>query len=115
MTANELETQNLARSSHEALILAILADGPKHGYQLALEIEERSEGWFRFNHGTLYPILHKLESSGYIAGSWDEPVGKRRRRQYALTAAGREHLDRLRRAWNAYFGALFNVIGRSEP
>ena len=114
MTAFELETQNLARSCHEALILATLADGPRHGYQLALEIEDRSEGSFRFNHGTLYPILHKLESGGFIDGSWAEPAGKRKRRQYELTASGREHLDGLREAWSAYFKSLFRVIGRSE-
>ena len=111
----ELETQNLARSSHESLILATLADGPRHGYQLALEIEDRSAGTFRFNHGTLYPILHKLESNGFIEGSWAEPAGKRKRRQYALTGAGRKHLKKLRNAWSAYFESLFNVIGRSEP
>jgi DNA-binding PadR family transcriptional regulator len=111
----QLETQNLARSSHEALILATLADGPRHGYQLALEIESRSDGAFRFNHGTLYPILHKLESEGYIEGSWAEPEGKRKRRQYELTKAGKQHLERLRDAWVAYFESLFNVIGRSEP
>jgi len=110
----QLETQNLARSCHESLILATLADGPRHGYQLALEIEDRSGGSFHFNHGTLYPILHKLESSGFIAGSWAEPAGKRKRRQYALTSSGREHLDGLRNAWSEYFNSLFNVIGRSE-
>ena len=115
MTDFELETQNLARSCHEALILATLADGPRHGYQLALEIEERSEGRFRFNHGTLYPILHKLESQGFIDGSWAEPAGKRKRRQYALTSAGRKQLDQLRKAWSTYFNSLFKVIGRSEP
>jgi DNA-binding PadR family transcriptional regulator len=115
MTKFELEPQTLARSCHEALILATLADGPRHGYQLALEIEDRSEGTFRFNHGTLYPILHKLESSGFIHGSWAEPAGKRKRRQYGLTAAGQEHLNQLRDAWSAYFESLFNIIGRSEP
>jgi PadR family transcriptional regulator PadR len=114
MTEFELETQNLARSCHEALILATLAEGPRHGYQLALEIEEHSEGAFRFNHGTLYPILHKLESGGLIEGSWAEPAGKRKRRQYALTETGREHLQELRGAWSAYFESLFNVIGRIE-
>ena len=115
MTIFELETQNLARSCHEALILATLADGPRHGYQLALEIEDRSEGSFRFNHGTLYPILHKLESKGLIDGSWAEPAGKRKRRQYALTADGRTHLDELTDAWTAFVDSLFSVIGRSEP
>jgi len=113
MTEFQLETQNLARSCHEALILAALADGPRHGYQLALEIEDRSEGAFRFNHGTLYPILHKLESNGFISGSWAEPEGKRKRRQYELTDEGRRHSGRLRDAWVAYFESLFNVIGRN--
>lgn len=114
MTDFELETQNLARSCHEALILAILADGPRHGYQLALEIEDRSDGRFRFNHGTLYPILHKLESQGLIDGSWAEPAGKRKRRQYALTADGRQHLNRLSDAWTDFVDSLFSVIGGSE-
>jgi DNA-binding PadR family transcriptional regulator len=114
MSEFQLETQNLARSCHEALILATLADGPRHGYQLALEIEERSGGTFRFNHGTLYPILHKLESGGFIDGSWDEPAGKRKRRQYELTDGGREHLARLSDAWTAFIDAFFSVIGRSE-
>lgn len=110
-----LDPQNLARSCHEALILAALDEGPRHGYQLALEIEERSGGSFRFNHGTLYPILHKLESSGFIQGTWAEPEGKRKRRQYALTAAGRTHLESLRTAWERFSDSLFNVIGRSGP
>jgi DNA-binding PadR family transcriptional regulator len=114
MTDVHLETQNLARSCHESLILATLAAGPRHGYQLALEIEESSGGSFRFNHGTLYPILHKLESSGFIDGSWAVPAGKRKRRQYALTSAGRKRLDGLRNAWSEYFNSLFNVIGRGE-
>ena len=114
MTQLELETQNLARAAHEAMILAILADGPRHGYQLALEIEEKSGGTFRFNHGTLYPILHKLEASGYIDGSWAEPSGKRKRRQYEMTAVGRDRLGQLQDAWTAYVESLFNVIARGS-
>ena len=114
MTTSDLEPPNLARSCHEALLLASLTDGPRHGYQLALEIEERSEGSFRFNHGTLYPILHKLEASGFIEGTWTEPKGKRKRRQYALTEAGHKHLETLCSAWGAFFVSLFNVIGRSD-
>lgn len=113
-TTIELDPQGLARKCHEALILAALVDGPRHGYQLALDIEQRSNGTFRFNHGTLYPILHALESKGFIDGSWTQPAGsKRRRRQYTLTAAGRDRLDRLRSAWETLFDSLFTVIGRA--
>ena len=114
MTHHELDPKALARSCHEALILAALADGPRHGYQLALEIEELSDGAFRFNHGTLYPILHKLEADGLIEGSWAEPTGKRKRRQYEITDDGRLRLADLRNAWNSFFHNLVTVIGRSE-
>jgi PadR family transcriptional regulator PadR len=113
-TGLELDPQSLARSCHEAMILAVLADSPRHGYQLALEVEDRSRGAFRFNHGTLYPILHKLEADGLIDGSWTESAGKRRRRQYELTAAGHERLVALRGAWTTFTELLFKVIGRSE-
>ena len=113
-TPSAVEVQNLSRSCNELLILAALASGPHHGYQLALEIEDRSRGAFRFNHGTLYPILHKLESGGLIDGSWAEPAGKRKRRQYALTADGHKHLDRLTDAWTTFVDSLFSVIGRSD-
>jgi DNA-binding PadR family transcriptional regulator len=110
-----LEPQSLPRSCHEALILAVVADGSRHGYQLALEIEERSDGAFRFNHGTLYPILHRLEADGFIDGSWEESDSKRRRRLYVLTPRGRGHLGSLRKALEDFFDVLFGIIGRDEP
>ena len=77
MTKAHFEVQNLTKSCNEALILAILAERPRHGYQLALELEERSNGFFRFNHGTLYPILHKLENDGLIRGTWSDEGPRR--------------------------------------
>ncbi len=65
------ETQNLTKNSNESLILAILYKEHKHGYQIALDIEENSNRQFKFNHGTLYPILHKLEKEGLIKGTWN--------------------------------------------
>lgn len=87
-----LESQNLTRSLNEVLILGTLQAGPRHGYQIALEIEERSGGYFALNHGTLYPILHQLEKEGLIVGEWDDGRSRRRRKEYALTPAGRARL-----------------------
>jgi DNA-binding PadR family transcriptional regulator len=115
MAELQLETQNLTRSCHEAIILSALAEGPRHGYQLVLDIEDRSGGVFRFNHGTLYPILHAMEARGLISGTWDEPIGKRRRRRYKLTSSGHAELTELRNAWSTFFTTLFDVIGRTEP
>ena len=109
-----IETQNLARHCNEDLILAILSGGARHGYQLALELEERSGSFFRLNHGTLYPILHKLEKEGMIRGSWSDEGPKRRRRQYSLTAKGKKHLAGQIDAWQEFYDNFFAVLKEVE-
>ena len=106
----KIDTQNLSRSCNEVLILSVLSSGPHHGYQLALELEERSRGAFRFQHGTLYPILHKLEKSGLIDGDWLDEGSKRRRKSYRLTDAGRQRLHEQIDSWHTFFDRFFNVI-----
>lgn len=107
-TQPDPDTQNLARTCNETLILSSLRNGEKHGYQLALDIEERSGGYFRFNHGTLYPILHKLEKEGLIRGAWMKESTRRKRRLYSLTSSGRK---RLRGRWEWWTG-FFEVFAR---
>ena len=105
-----LDIQNLSRSCNEVLILSTLSSGPRHGYQLALELEENSRGAFRFKHGTLYPILHKLENDGLIRGDWLEEVGKRKRKSYRLTDAGRRRLGEQIVEWSEFLERFFNVV-----
>ena len=110
-----LEPQTLARHCNEGLILAVLAGGPRHGYQLALEIETRSDGYFRLHHGTLYPILHKLEKEGLIRGRWTTEGPRGQRRQYALTGKGRRHLRAQTTAWREFAGRLLGILEDSRP
>lgn len=110
MARKPVELQNLTKSCNEALILAVLARGPRHGYQLALDIAERSEGMFRFNHGTLYPILHKLEKDGLIRGAWEASGSPRKRKRYALTKAGRRHAVRQRDAWQRFVARFLDIV-----
>jgi DNA-binding PadR family transcriptional regulator len=115
MPKARVEIQNLTKSCNEALILAALAGGAKHGYQLALEIEERSDGYFRFNHGTLYPILHKLEKDGLIRGVWTDGGRARRRKSYSLTAKGRRrHADQIA-AWGRFIERFAEIVGEVKP
>jgi DNA-binding PadR family transcriptional regulator len=72
-------------------VLSALKGEPKHGYQIAVDVEAESNGLFRFRHGTLYPILYRLEEEGLIRGSWAKDAG-RKKKVYALTAHGRRHL-----------------------
>ena len=89
--ANTINTQSFGRQLNELLILATLRGGAKHGYQIALEAEERSGGSFELQHGTLYPILHRLEKQRLIRGKWVQEGG-RRRNVYELTHAGASRL-----------------------
>ena len=58
----------LSKRINELMVLAVLEHGPAHGYQIALSVEERTGGTFSFQHGTLYPILHRLEDEGRVRG-----------------------------------------------
>lgn len=104
------DSQSLGRRVNEILILSRLADTPMHGYQVALQIEEGSGGYFLFNHGTLYPILHRLEKEGLIAGSWSDPEKGRPRKQYAVTEAGRTYLDELIESWKTLQAKLESIL-----
>jgi DNA-binding PadR family transcriptional regulator len=114
MKNNHIEIQNLTKDCNEALILAILFQGRKHGYQLALEVEEKSGGFFKFNHGTLYPILHKLEKEGFIDGSWKKEGPKRKRKMYSLTTKGRKYVAGKQVAWRRFFDHFFEILGEVE-
>ena len=103
--------QNLTRSCNEVLILSVLSTGPHHGYQLALELDEKSDGAFQFKHGTLYPILHKLEQEQLIVGEWLEEQTRRKRKSYRLTAAGRRYLNEQIQSWQQFASRFFDVVG----
>jgi DNA-binding PadR family transcriptional regulator len=92
VTQTGFDVQGFAKDIHELLVLSTLQDGSKHGYQIALDVESDSNGLFSFQHGTLYPILHRLEEKRLIRGSWSKDGG-RRKKVYTLTASGKRHLS----------------------
>lgn len=105
------DLQALSKHINEMLVLGTLREEEKHGYQIALDIAEESDGLFELQHGTLYPILHRLEGRGWMEGRWEEGEG-RRKKVYRLTTAGRRHLtgeaDRLEAI---YLGLLAVIRG----
>jgi PadR family transcriptional regulator PadR len=111
MVESLFEIQSLTKNCNETLILAVLYGEKKHGYQIALEIEERSGGVFKFNHGTLYPILHKLEKEKIIRGSWKQEGPKRKRKYYTLTAKGRKYAKDHLNYWDLFFKHFFDIVG----
>jgi len=100
----------LKKGSAETLVLAVLEDGPLHGYELAREIDRRSAGRLVFHVATLYTTLYRMERSGVISGRWVEKPGQRRRRFYRLTRAGRARLVLARRHWQDFVSAIDGVV-----
>ena len=111
MKITPLEIQNLSKKCNEILILATLFSGKKHGYQLAVEIEEKSDSMFKFNHGTLYPILHKLEKENLVKGNWEPEGLKRKRKYYTITAKGKKYIITQSEEWQRFFKYFFDIIG----
>jgi transcriptional regulator len=107
--------REIKKGSAEMLILALLEDRQRHGYEIAKVIETRSRGAIIFQAASLYPILYRLEKRGLIEGRWVEKAGERRRRFYKLTAAGRDVLERQRRSWMAFIRALDRVAAITNP
>jgi PadR family transcriptional regulator, regulatory protein PadR len=103
--------REVKRGSTEMLILALVEDRPRHGYEIAKLIEQRSDGVLQFHVASLYPLLYRLAKRELIQGRWVEKLGQRRRRFYKLTAAGQEILKEHRRTWKNFFTALDRVAG----
>jgi PadR family transcriptional regulator PadR len=106
--------RELKRGSTELLILALLEERARHGYEIARLIDERSRGAISFHAASLYPTLYRLEHKDLIEGRWVERAGQRRRRYYRLTAAGRKTLASQRSLWDGFFSAL-NRVARVKP
>ena len=89
----QLPDRELKKGSAELLILSLLEDRPRHGYEIGQLIQLRSRGALRFNVASLYPLLYRLEKRGWVRGRWIEKSGQRRRRYYRLTRVGRRILE----------------------
>ena len=103
--------RELKKGSAELLILSLVEDQPRHGYDIGQLIELRSRGALRFNVASLYPLLYRLEKRGWIRGRWVEKAGQRRRRYYRLTPAGKKILARQRDGWLEFVEAIGRITG----
>jgi transcriptional regulator len=96
----------------DGLLLAVVADGPAHGYAIIAELKRRSEGAVALAEGTVYPALHRLEKAGLLASRWSTDA-PRRRRVYELTDRGRRALGAEREQWRSFTAAIESIFGRT--
>ena len=104
-------SKELLKGAADTLVLSSFVDGEKYGYQVVKELERRSEGFFRFKEGTLYPILHRLEKQGLLSGRWETMPNGSERRYYGLTRKGHRALSDKLDEWQTFVQAVGRVTG----
>ncbi len=94
------ETQ-MKKGVLDMLVLKLLEEDAKYGYQIINELSEKSNDRFLLKEGTLYPILYRLEDDKYVESRWSEASGKKvPRKYYVITDAGRSALKEIQALWS---------------
>jgi len=114
MKTSQSVSPQIKRGSAELAVLAVLAETPLHGYEIAKRIREQTGGAVSFDVAALYPILYSMERRGWVDAYWEEASSGRRRRCYRLTADGKGRLLPLRREWREFFRGLNRLARFSD-
>ena len=102
--------KELLKGSTTILILSLLKRKPMYGYEIIKEIELRSSGIFNFKEGTLYPILHALESNEMVESFWSEGENSRKRKYYKITENGNKQLNEKKDEWKLFTNTVNGII-----
>jgi DNA-binding PadR family transcriptional regulator len=106
--------KELMKGSTVVLVLSVLSKKEMYGYEIMKEIEKRSEGVFHLTEGTLYPILHHLESEGLLKARWVGDLGTRRRKYYRITAEGKSMQEEKTQEWSLFRASVDQVLARGR-
>lgn len=96
----------------DMLVLQLLMEKKKYGYQLIMELREKSRDIFCLKEGTLYPILYRLEDEGLVESRWSEAAHKQiPRKYYLMTDKGRQTLQEMRQNWRQIADGVERLMG----
>jgi len=109
-----LLTSDLLRGNSITLVLSVLATAPAPGYVVTDLIRVRSEKRIDFKDGSVYPLLHDLQSRGLVTSDWEIKDGERPKRVYSLTPAGLAELDHRTAAWREFARGVDLVLGGEQ-
>lgn len=103
--------QQMKKGVLEMLVLKLLSETEKYGYQLICELREQSEDMFLLKEGTLYPILYRMEDDGLVVSRWSEPRGREvSRKYYGITQEGMETLGQLQALWDRFSDRVDSIM-----
>ncbi len=91
--------KTLTAAAIRPIILATLAHGECYGYQLSQRIQKISGGAIEWNAGTLYPLLHRLETKELVESVWRPSDSGPRRKYYRLSLKGQRAVDTEKSQW----------------
>lgn len=103
--------KSLLSGSTPMLVLALLKDGDKYGYEMVAQLAERSDDTFQLKEGTLYPLLHSMEKSGWVRSYTKQTTGGRERKYYHLTGEGSKQLAQREAEWKVFSEKVNMVLG----
>jgi transcriptional regulator len=107
------QKSDLLQGTLDLLILRTLSAGPKHGWGIAMSIQQVSREVLQVNQGSLYPALHRLEQQGLIEAEWGNSENNRQAKFYQLTRAGRKQLSEETRSWERLSEAVARILANS--
>ena len=94
----------------DMLILQTLTLGASHGYSIAQRINQVSGDALRVGEGSLYPALQRLLVEGWVTAAWSTSDTGRKVRAYQITPAGRKHLTREKKEYQAVIAGIARVL-----
>ena len=103
--------KSLLSGSTPMLILSLLKDGDKYGYEMVETLAKRSDDTFSLKEGTLYPLLHALEKEKFVESYSKTAPNGRERKYYRLTRSGREQLEYKEKEWKLFTEKVNAVLG----
>jgi len=109
--------EQMRKGTTTVIILNLLAERkqPMYGYEIIQELEARSQGYFQFKEGLIYPRLHELERQNLLRSEWEGEEGSRRRKFYAITDAGRRRLEKEMQGWRSFTRHVNQLLGVETP
>ena len=105
-----IEKDELLQGTLDLLILKILAGGKRHGYSIAVRIQQTSGDLLSVEEGSLYPALHRLEKRGVICSEWGLSENNRRAKYYDLTEVGAKRLETESANWTRLAKGIARVM-----
>ena len=104
--------KGLVGGSTQLLLLSLLSETDRYGYEIIRELKERSDDTFSFKEGSLYPVLHKMEESGFLKSYMAKGETGKERKYYKITKKGLKQLEEEKEKWTVFSESVDKVIGR---